>query len=191
LKTGLRNNRLFLPVLSSLILAGWSILFSEPVEWSEYIVNADNQLLVSVVPGNLNESRLKSNILNSGKSEIIMKFRVKIESDDKDVSLPQVNEVNIRKSGYRDIITGDYVLQVNGREAGSFREWDLFYRRFSEMEAFPLDLFLSPGESPTIRYRMEVVYKKFVTPLNLLYLIPGKYITRGRWEIIQPQSYRD
>jgi hypothetical protein len=191
LKADLRkNNRARLFFLFFLCFAGWRIFPIGPSERSGYTINSDRQLLVSIIPDSLNEFRLKSNILNGGKSEIGLRFRIKIDQNSKDVALPQVNEVRIRKTGYRDIITGDYILQINGREAGTYREWPIFYKHFSEIDALPMGIAILSGESPEIRCRMEIVYKKFVAPLNLLYLIPGKYITRGRWETIRPESHR-
>jgi len=95
--------------------------------------------------------------------------------------LHETHEFHIRKTGYRDIITGDFVLKINGRETGTYRDWETFYWSFSVIHNFPVGKSLASGGSPNIRYRVEVVYKKFVAPLNLLYLVPGKYITRGRW----------
>ncbi|OQY32712.1 MAG: hypothetical protein B6241_10290 [Spirochaetaceae bacterium 4572_59] len=116
---------------------------------------------------------MKGNILKGGKSEISVKFRYHM--------LHETHEFHIRKTGYRDIITGDFVLKINGRETGTYRDWETFYWSFSVIHNFPVGKSLASGGSPNIRYRVEVVYKKFVAPLNLLYLVPGKYITRGRW----------
>ena len=60
-----------------------------------------------------------------------------------------------------------------------------FEKEISRLADFPLGVSSLAGETPEIRYRVEIVYKKFVAPLNLLYLIPGRYISRSRWFSIQ------
>lgn len=155
---------------------------------SGFSVRSDGEVVVGVYPEELNESRLKGNILNGGKSEISVKFRFRTVQETLDVSIPETQELHIRKTGFRDIITGDFVLMINGREAGTFRDWESFYRNFSIIRDFQMGKTLASGESLEIRYRIEIVYKKFVAPLNLLYLIPGKFITRGKWIDLQSGS---
>ena len=193
LKTGLRKNRssfLFSLVLFYVVLIGSAAFSSEISDRSGYSFNHENQLFVSIIPGALDETRLKGTIGNGGKSEVSLKFRIRIFQDEDDMSLPQVNEVYITKTGFQDIITGDYILLINGREAGTYGEWEAFFRNFSQMNDFPLGVSVSPGDSTEVRCRMEVVYKKFVTPLNLLYLIPRRYITRGKWQRLSAIPYR-
>jgi len=185
LKTGLRNRRfhtffLFFTFFGFFLIfgAGENVVLSQN---SYFFTDPEGQVVICLYPEDLSESRLKGNILKGGKSEISIRFRLRKGFGKYDVSLPRTQEFHIRKTGYRDIITGDFVLMVNGRETGTFRDWKTFYQNFSMINNFPIGRSLVSGESPDIRYQIEVVYKKFVAPLNLLYLIPGKYITKGRW----------
>ena len=188
LKTGLRNN-LFdqIRFLSPLIFLCFNalLLFSQDgSRASLYFTNYENQILITLHTDFLDEPRLKETILKSGKSEISLRFRIRMTQGEQGLSLPRIEEIHIRKTGFRDLITGDFVLLINGREAGSFRDWSSFYREFSELNAFPAGQPHLAGEVPEVQYRMEVIYRKFVAPLNLLYLLPGKYISRGMWETI-------
>lgn len=185
LKTGLRNRYshsvFYLISLLCFFLASGVVYSVDTSDKSFFFINSEKRVILNLYPEDLNESRLKENILKGGKSEITVNFRFRTVHETLDVSLPETHEFQIRKTGYRDIITRDFVLKVNGREFGTYRNWDAFYRSFSVIHDFPVGKSLAIGESPNIRYKIEVVYKKFVAPLNLLYLIPGKYITRGRW----------
>ena len=188
LKTGLRNSRSGRILLFSLTL---SLCFNVPLlfpgddsQGARFYSGRENQIFISKRTEALDESRLKDTITNSGKSEISLRFRISMKQDKPGLSFPKMDEVLIRKTGFQDLITGDFVLLINGREAGSYRDWDSFYRAFSELKDFPLGFFLLPGEIPEVRCRLEVIYKKFVAPLNLLYLLPGKFISRGQWETI-------
>ena len=150
-------------------------------DYSSSYVDQHGQIFVTIYPSSLNESLLRNNITQGNKSEINLKFRMKVRHMNRNFELPQTREINITKTGYQDLITRDFILLINGREAGVYREWNDFYRSFSNMEKTPLDK-LTPGDvSVEIHYRMEVVYKKFIAPLNILYLIPGRYIKRFEW----------
>ena len=141
----------------------------------------EGQFTITIIAENLNESRLKGTIERDGRVEIIYTVRTRSVSGNQALPLPRTREIQLRKTGFRDLITGDLVLMVNGRETASFRSWDRFFRDFSFLEAFPLEITRRDAVLSDVQYRVEVVYKKFVAPLNLLYLIPGKYISRGKW----------
>ncbi len=160
-------------------------------DYSSSFVDQNGQLFVTIQHSSLNESLLRSNITQGNKSEINLKFRIKVRHFDRNLELPQTREINITKTGYQDLITRDFILLLNGREAGVYREWSNFYRSFSTMENAPLDKLVSGDVSVEIHYRMEVVYKKFIAPLNILYLIPGRYVKRFEWIELHNGSKRE
>lgn len=181
LKTGLRSRaRLFCSILLLFCrLSGGFAAEGPPPPF--YTLDDDLRLLVSLAPPSLEEDRLRRTILRGGgRAEIIFRFRIKSRLKRRTL-LPRVKEIELRKTGFRDAITGDLVLQDNGREAGTYRSWEAFYRDFSRLEEYPLRAGLLPGDRPEVHYRFEIVYKKLVAPLNLLYLIPGRFITRSVW----------
>ena len=158
---------------------------------SSSFIDQNGQIFVTIYPSSLNESLLRNNITQGNKSEINLKFRIKIRHIDRNLELPQTREININKTGYQDLITRDFILLINGREAGVYREWNNFYRSFSTMDNTPLDKVVHGDVSVEIQYRMEVVYKKFIAPLNILYLIPGRYIKRFKWVELHNGSKRE
>ena len=87
-----------------------------------------------------------------------------------------------RKTGFRDKITGDYILLLNGREVDVFRDWDRFFDVFSGILVYPSGILVSEDSNPIIKVREKIIYKKLVPPFSILYLVPGKYIRQGFWK---------
>jgi hypothetical protein len=79
-------------------------------------------------------------------------------------------EIYIRKTGYRDLITGDYILMLNGREIGVYQNWDLFFEGFSAPFNYPAIPKIQEEDDLLIKFRQRIIYKKLVPPFNLLYL---------------------
>ncbi len=185
LKKDLRSNlRLFLRAGFAVLLFHSPLFSNQPVS-AFYTLDSENNISVSVSAINLDSTRLENSVRSGAKVEVIYTFRARMVSDGLNLKTPRTREIQVRSTGFRDIITDDYVLLFNGQEKGSFRTWEPFEKEISHLFDFPLGVMTLPGETPEIRYRVEVVYKKFVAPLNLLYLLPGKYISRSSWFVIQ------
>jgi len=175
-------------VIAVPVLAGLLFLFpsapvrSQPAGAAVYNLNDDGQPILNLILSGVDEPRIRATVEDGGKSEILLTFRINIDSAGPGIELARSTELRLRRTGFRDIITGDYVLLLNGREAGIYRTWDDFYRGFICLCDYPLGDPLQPGDFAAVRYRMEVVYRKLVAPINLLYfLLPGKFVQRGGW----------
>ena len=183
LNRDLRNRYASYSCLSGILL--WflipQVLSAQVSEAGFYSIKSDNSIVVSVAAPQLDAKRLKSSVMDGGKVEILFTFRARMVTDNSDTQVLRTKEILLRSTGFRDLITDDFILLMNGSERGTYRSWEPFENALSRLEKYPLEISALDDDIPDLRYRVEVVYKKFVAPLNLLYLIPGRYISRSRW----------
>ncbi len=157
------------------------VLLAQTPETGFFSIGSNNSIAVSVAVPQLDARRLKASVMDGGKVEILYTFRARMVADNTNPQVLRTKEILLRSTGFRDIITDDFILLMNGSERGTYRSWEPFEQALTHLVDFPLEVSGLEGEVPDIRYRVEVVYKKFVAPLNLLYLIPGRYISRSGW----------
>jgi len=162
-----------------------TVLSSEETNSNSYAIADDRTLILMSRPDSIPESYIRNNLEKGYKSEIYTSFRIQMSGNPLSISGEHL-EIHIRKTGFLDLITGDYILLVNDREAGVYRNWSDFFRAFSAVLIYPSGIFVEDGFSPKIRVRVRVIYKKLVPPFSILYLLPGKYVNAGRWRDVLP-----
>ena len=155
---------------------------------NRYAIAEDGTLILMSQPGAVPEKIIRSNVDKGYKSEIYTSFRIQMSGGPLSISGEHL-EIHIRKTGFQDQITGDYILLLNDREIGVFRKWNDFFRAFSAELIYPSGVFVDDGIFPTVKVRVRVIYKKLVPPFSILYLIPGKYVNAGRWRDVLPGEF--
>ena len=176
LKTGLRKTEaLFLLVF--FLLSG-SLRAADALR-SYYEKDTDGTLLLQIHPSSVPESTIRNSIEEGHRSELFFKLRIQVSSGSFFSLRGEHREIQIRKTGFRDLITGDYVLLQNDREIAVFRDWSSFYRLFAA--PFPYRTNILWNDNTRVRIRETLIYKKLVPPFNILYLLPEKFIRHESW----------
>lgn len=182
LKAGLRRISLN-SLLWILFLFSAFLLTAEENHRAFYSKGDDGTLVLSFLPDSIPEKLILKNIEEGHKSEIFISYRIQM----RDSRLGSDHlEIHIRRTGFRDKITGDYILLLNGQEVAVFREWNRFYQAFSASLVYPSGILLSLDQESSIRIRERIIYKKLVPPFSILYLIPGKFIRQFPWKTVPP-----
>jgi len=152
---------------------------------NRYVIDGDRSLILVSRPESIPEKVIRSNVESGYKSEIYTSFRIQMSGSPLSIGGEHL-EIHIRKTGFRDRITGDYILLLNDHEIGVFRNWDDFFRAFSSDLVYPSGILVEKNLLPTVKVRVRVIYKKLVSPFSILYLLPGKFVDTGRWQDVHP-----
>ena len=83
---------------------------AETPEAGFYLIKSDNAITASVSVPELDTERLKASVLDGGKVEILYTFRARMGFGQTLCFFPRTKEIQIRSTGFRDIITDDFVL---------------------------------------------------------------------------------
>jgi hypothetical protein len=182
LKAGLKRNDpgYGIRILLVLIISA-SPLFGLNTPIASYSTGEDGSLVLYFHPDPIPEALIRSNINNGHQSEIFASFRIQMSGSPYSIGGEHL-EIHIRKTGFRDKITGDYILLLNGRESAVYRDWDLFFKAFSGILIYPSGIHIPKDSDPILKVREKIIYKKLVPPFSILYLLPGKFIRQGSWE---------
>lgn len=183
LKAGLKRIRSGIIIRGIFLVLTTSALFPADSYTDRFAITDDGLLVLISRPERVPEELIQTYLESGYKSEIYTSFRVQMSGSSLSIGGEHL-EIHIRKTGFRDQITGDYILLLNDREIGVYRSWDDFFRAFSSLLVYPSGLPVKEGFTPSVKVRVRVIYKKLVTPFSLLYLLPGKYIDAGRWKEI-------
>lgn len=147
---------------------------------SYYEEGEDGILQLQIQPSFVSESLIRHNIEEGHRSELFFTLRIRISRGGFFSMGGEYREIKIRRTGFRDRITGDYILLMNDREIAVFRDWASFFRLFAA--PFSYGTGIEWDASTSVRMREALIYKKLVPPFNILYLLPGRYIRQGPWE---------
>lgn len=157
-------------------------MFGDESGKCEYSVSEDGTLVLSFSPAAIPEKKIKNNIEQGHKSEIFITYRIQQNTGSFILMGAESQELNIRRTGFRDQITGDYVLMLNGRERAVYRDWSRFFRDFSSPLLYPSRIDFIENRKTIVKVRSRIIYKKLVPPFSILYLIPGKFMHRHPWQ---------
>ena len=182
LKAGLKRINPGIFIRGILLVLLTSSLYSADKN-DRFVIDSDGSLILVSRPENIPEEKIRGYIENGYKSEIYTSFRIQMNGGPLSIRGEHL-EIHIRKTGFRDQITGDYILLLNEREIGVYRSWDDYFRAFLDVLVYPSGISVEEGSFPAVKVRIRVIYKKLVTPFSILYLLPGKYIDSGRWKEI-------
>ena len=147
---------------------------------SYYEKGADGTLILQISPSAVPEQVIRQNIEDGHRSEYFFTLRIQNKSGGFLSMGGEHRELKIRRTGFRDLITGDYILLQNDREIAVIRDWSTFFRHFSAPFSFGTGI--QWDALTLVRLRESIIYKKLVPPFNILYLLPGRFIKQGHWE---------
>ncbi len=179
LKTALRKTEPFCLVFLFLLTAP---LWAADSARSFYEEGADGTLLLQLRPSAIPEKLIRHHIEEGHSSELFFTLRIQVRRGGPFSLGGEHREIKIRRTGFRDRITGDYILMQNSREVAVFRDWSSFFRLFSAPFAYSTSVLWD--EDTRVRLREALIYKKLVPPFNILYLLPGRFIRQNSWEDI-------
>ncbi len=136
-------------------------------------------LLVGMNPVLSGEERIRFCIQGGHCCELHVSFRIRPSSASGILLGREYREIRVCRRAFLDPVSGDYVIQMNGRDSGSYRDWSCFYENFSSLLVFSVDMPFEKGM--LVRAKERLIYKKLFPPFNILYLIPGKYVFQTSW----------
>lgn len=185
LKAGSKRNNSVLPI--ALCCLFYMIIVmplsgDEPVRCL-YSRSDEGTIVLTFYPDSIPEEKIKKSVEQGHKSELYLTCRIQQTSGALHFFGGNYQEVNIRRTGFRDQITGDYVLLLNDREVAVFREWSQFFREFSSPLIYPSRVVMNRDLNIQVRVLFRVISKKLVPPFSILYLLPGKFMHKHPWQI--------
>jgi hypothetical protein len=190
LKAGLKRIESVSGVFIVLILALSAVPVSGKDSFSaSYSIGDEGRLLFYYHPESIPEQLIRNNINNGHQAEIYIKFRIQQRGSSLFMGADNL-EIHVRKTGFRDQITGDYILLLDGREVNVYRDWERFFSDFSGLLTYSSGPILSKDSIPLIKAREKIIYKKLVPPFSILYLLPGKYVRQGSWNTVPLEGHR-
>lgn len=147
-----------------------------------YSASEEGTLVLTFTPESIPEIKIQNNIEQGHKSEISITYRIQKNTGSYLLMGGEHQEINIRRTGFRDQITGDYVLMLNEREIAVYRDWSLFIKNFLSPIVYPSRIILNVNQNILVKVRSRVIYKKLVPPFSIMYLIPGKFMHSHPWQ---------
>ncbi|MDC7233380.1 MAG: hypothetical protein PQJ58_09105 [Spirochaetales bacterium] len=189
LKAGSKRNRLLQFPAAALFLFIPLLLPAESRGEGRYSFSEKGNLVLSYSPRSVSEQKIRQNISQGHKSEIYISYRIQQNSGRLEMGGVH-HEINIRRTGFQDLITGDYVLMLDGRESAVFQDWDSFYGAFTSTVVYPSRLVPDSRDTLQVKIKSRIIYKKLVPPFSMLYLIPGKFMHSEVWQVVHPEEFR-
>ncbi|MDC7241494.1 MAG: hypothetical protein PQJ50_14150 [Spirochaetales bacterium] len=147
-----------------------------------YFISEDGTLLLSYTLDDLSESKIRRSVEQGHRAEILLTFRVQLNTYGLFSVGGEHLEFDVRRTAYRDQITNDYVLLLNDREVSVYRTWRELYRAFSSPLDYSSGIDIKESDDLTVKVHPRIIYKKLVPPFSLMYLIPGKHMYNLPWE---------
>ncbi len=177
LKTNLKRINLFGLLL---LLSASSFCFAEPaLNHGTFWVEEAGTLFVSINPVLYKPDRIRAYMEEGRCCELYANFRLQIPSGREGFPSLEFRDVRLCRRAFLDPVSGNYVIEANGRMPEVYEEWLPFLENFSS----PMQLSLQNSFEKGMRIwaKERLVYKKLFPPFSILYLIPGKYIFQTPW----------
>ena len=180
LKAGLKRSSLQSIILLTLVLA--SPLFPAESGECRYHISDEGTLILSYTLKDLSEQKIRRSIGQGHQAEVLLTCRVQINTTGLFSVGGDHHEFDVRRTAFRDQITGHYILLLNGREISIHGTWDSLYRAFSEPLIYSSGISVEDQADLSVKVHPRIIYKKLVPPFSLLYLLPGRHMSNLPWE---------